>query len=100
MDKQQGPAVEHGEPNSTSCDELQWKRIWKKPKQVTDTLLQGFKKNKKRRVSKYQANPCGLGTWEGILIMEGAPALVSREGKHLIFVFHVAILYFWPTHPY
>ena len=31
----------------------------------------------------------GLGTWEGSLITEGGPALVSPEERHLIFIFNM-----------
>ena len=60
-------------------------------KQVRATFLQGFKK--KEQSSKYTASQCGLGTWEGSLIIEGGPTLVSQEERHLIFIFNMDILY-------
>ena len=47
---------------------------------------------KKEQSSKCTASQCGLGTWEGSLI-EGGPALVSEEERHLIFIFNMDILY-------
>jgi hypothetical protein len=46
-------------------------------------------------MSTSPASQCGLGTWEGSLIIRGGPELVSQEGKHLIFIFNMDILYFW-----
>ena len=38
-----------------------------------------------------QAGQYGLGTWEGSLITEGGPALVSPEERHLIFILNMDI---------
>ena len=51
-------------------------------KQVRDTFLQGLKK----QISTYRASQYGLGIWEGSLIIEGVPPLVSQEGEPLIFI--------------
>ena len=48
---------------------------------------------KKEESSKYTASQCGLGTWEGSLITEGGPALVSQKERHLIFIFNMDILH-------
>jgi len=34
----------------------------------------------------------GLGAWEGSLITKGGPALMSQEGRHLIFILNMDIL--------
>ena len=58
-------------------------------KQVRITFLQDFKW--KKLTSTYRAGQYGLGTWEGSLITEGGPALVSPEERHLIFIFNMDI---------
>ena len=42
----------------------------------------------------------GIGTWEGSLIIEAGPALVSQEERHLNFIFNLDILYFWSVCPF
>ena len=64
-------------------------------KQVSDRFLQGFKKKKeKQQISMYIASQHGLGPWEGTLIIEGVPALASREAFNLCFIYFF-ILYFF-----
>ena len=53
----------------------------------------------KKQISTYTASQYGLDTWEGSLIVKRVPAFVSQEGRHLIFMFKVAILYFWSMCP-
>ena len=48
----------------------------------------------------YTAGQYGLGPWEGSLIIEGGPVLVSQEEGHLIFIFNMVILYFWSMCPF
>ena len=48
----------------------------------------------------YTASRCGFGTWEGSVIIEGVLALASWEGRHLIFIFSMDILYFWSVHTF
>ena len=53
----------------------------------------------KNQISMYIASQYGLGTWEGSLT-EGVPALASQEGRHLMFIFNMAVLYFWSPCPF
>ena len=50
----------------------------------------GFRIN---QIGTCTAGQRGLGTWEGSLIIEGGPTLVSQEERHLIFIFNMDILY-------
>ena len=40
----------------------------------------------------------GIGTWEGSLIIEAGPELVSQEEGHFNFIFNLDILHFWSIH--
>ena len=59
-------------------------------KQVRDTFLQGFKK--KNSPASTQQVSVALTPGKGVII-EGGPALVSQEERHLIFIFNMDILY-------
>ena len=50
--------------------------------------------------STHTASQRGLGTWKGSLIIEGGPALASPEGRRLIFVSNMDVLYFWSICPF
>ena len=40
----------------------------------------------------YTVSQPGLDTWEGSLVIEGGPAQVSQEGKHLVFIIFKLII--------
>ena len=58
-------------------------------KQVRDTFPQGFKK--KNSPASTQQVSVALAPGKGVI--EGGPALVSQEERHLIFIFNMDILY-------
>lgn len=45
----------------------------------------------------YTARQYGFGTWEGSLIIRGVPALMYQVEGHLILIFNMDIVCFWPV---
>lgn len=43
----------------------------------------------------YKVSQYGLGTWDESHIIQGGQAWALQE-EHLIFIFNIDILYFWP----
>ena len=48
----------------------------------------------------YTARQYGFGTWEGSRIVKGVPALVYQVEGHLILIFNMDIVCFWPVCPF
>ena len=46
----------------------------------------------KNTISMYTVSQYGLSTWEEYITSKGAQALVSQEGRNLIFSFNLDIL--------
>ena len=59
-----------------------------------ESVIYSFKVSEKQ-ISTNTVSQYGLGAWEGCLIIEGAPVLVSQEDGHFIFIFKMDILFFF-----
>ena len=72
----------------------------------TKNIKQGYisskfqKKNKKTWTARTQWVGMALAPGKGVLIIKGGPELASQEGRYLIFIFSMDMVYFWPMCPF
>ena len=59
-----------------------------------ESVIYSFKVSEKQ-ISTNTVSQYGLSAWEGCLIIEGAPVLVSQEDGHFIFIFKMDVLLFF-----
>lgn len=81
-----------------SCQNKKYHFCFLSWQEVRDPFLQDFETtitNQHVHRSQYS-----LGTWEGHLIIEGAPPLAAQEGRHLMFIFNIDVFYFWWMHTF
>ena len=87
-----------------NCSEETWFSaqfyILSKQRTSNKSGIHSFRVSKKKtpQISTYTASQYGLGTLAPII--KRWPALVSQEGRHLIFIFNLDILYFWSMCPF
>ena len=89
------PSPQH---SFVSCQNKKYHFCFLSWQEVRDPFLQDFETtitNQHVHRSQYS-----FGTWEGHLIIEGAPPLAAQEGRHLMFIFNIDIFYFWWMHTF